>query len=124
MNYRNEKKYYAVMCKCGHTGSKKLYIPIEFGVVATDGREAAYIGRNIPRCKHLHKDCVLGVREVPFDEYALICKRNSEDSYLHCSSIQEQSQYNLSDRFVKEAKYIDEDEIEEETKSSLFFGKN
>ena len=124
MSYTNEKKYYAVKCKCGHTGSRKLYIPIEFGVIASSGKEAAFIGRQIPRCKHHHKDCVLDVREVSYEEYKIICNRNNEDPYLHCKSIQEQSQYDLSDRFVKEPRYIDVDDIEEEQKISVFFGKN
>lgn len=39
----NVKKYYKVTCKCGHTGSKKTYIPITFPVVAINGKEAASI---------------------------------------------------------------------------------
>ncbi len=124
MNYRREKNYYAVTCKCGHTGSRKTYIPIEFGVVAANGKEAALIGRGIPRCKHNHKDCVLSVRKISYEEYILIRKRNIRDPYLRCSSIQEQSQYDLSDRFVKEDRYKDDDYEEEERKSMVFSGKH
>ena len=106
------KKYYAVECKCGHTGSKKTYIPIKFAVVASSGKEAAEKGRWIPRCKHHHKDCILGVEEISKEEYLLLLNQNSKDSYLHCTSIQEQSHYDLEDRFVKESRYQDDDDFE------------
>lgn len=124
MNYRIKKNYYAVTCKCGHTGSRKTYIPIEFAVIATTGKEAALIGRYIPRCKHDHKDCVLSVRKIDLDEYILIKKRNARDPYLRCTSIQEQAQYDLSGRLVQEKRYEEEDEEHEERKSMVFSGKS
>ena len=124
MNNENNKNYYAVTCKCGHTGSKQKYIPIEFGIIAHNAKEAASIGRKMPRCKHNHKDCVLRVRQVSRQEYIYIRKRNARDPHLQCTSIQEQSQYDLSDRFVPETRYLDDDTDEEERKSMVFSGKN
>ena len=127
MKYGKRNNYYAVCCKCGHTGSRRTYIPIEFGVIASSGKEAASIGRMIPRCKHNHKDCILSVRKISLEEYILIRKKNKNDPYLNCHSIQEQRQYNLSDRFISDNHFKDDrygDEYYEERKSNVFYGKN
>ena len=127
MNYGKRNNYYAVCCKCGHTGSRRTYIPIEFGVIASSGKEAAFVGRMMPRCKHNHKDCVLSVRKISLDEYILIIKRNNNDPYLNCHSIQEQRQYDLSDRFVSDSHFKDNrryNKDHEERKSNVFYGKN
>ena len=90
-----EKKYYSVTCKCGHVGAGRFYIPIEFGVVASSKKEAAEKGRWIPRCKHHHKDCILGVKEITRIEFLELNERNREDPYLKSHSIQEQRKYDL-----------------------------
>ena len=96
---QGEKKYYGVKCKCGHVG-RSHYIPIEFAVIACSKKEAAEIGRLLPRCKHHHKDCVLDVRELSLEEYEELSEANHNDPYLRCQSIQEQSDYDLSDRLM------------------------
>ena len=84
-------KYYMVIAKCGHVG-KKNYIPIKFAVMADSGKEAARIAREFPRVKHNHKDAILDVKHISYEEYLEIRKNNDEDPYLHCHSKQEQSQ--------------------------------
>lgn len=84
------KKFYAVTCKCGHAGSRNFYCQKTFPVQAESGKEAAQIARFIPRVKHHHKDCVLSVEEIGYDEFLLLRKANDNDPFLHCSSIQEQ----------------------------------
>ncbi len=96
------KKYYAVTCKCGHTDSKKLYIPITFGIIASNAKEAARIGRWLPRSKHHHKDCVLSVKEISCKQYKDLRIKNNKDPYLNCHSIQEQRMFDFSGRFVRE----------------------
>lgn len=120
----NERKYYAVKCKCGHVG-RDCYIPIEFAVIASSKKEAAEIGRNIPRCKHHHKDCILNVRELSYQEYIKLNKDNANDPYLHCKSIQEQSLFDLSDRLVADPHYRDENSRKEKEvqKHTIFQGK-
>ena len=110
----NEKKYYAVTCKCGHTGSRKTYIPITFPIRAYSGMQAAAIGRTKPRCKHDHKDCVISVKEVTRDEYKEICIRNANDPYLHCHSIQEQRLIDISDRLVADNHYYENQRVRKE----------
>lgn len=120
----SNKKYYSVVCKCGHTGSRMNYIPINFPICANNGKEAAAIGRNMPRCKHHHKDCILSVTEISYDEYKKLMVKNNEDPYLQCHSIQEQKQFDLFDRFVFDPHYDSDDEFElEEQKQKTFYGK-
>lgn len=82
--------YYAVIAKCGHIG-KKQYIPIKFAVIADNGKQAAKKVRNFPRVKHNHKNAILSVTKINFDEFIQINKKNDEDLYLKCHSKQEQS---------------------------------
>lgn len=121
-----ERKYYAVECKCGHTGSRRTYISIRFAVSAFSGKEAAAIGRSIPRCKHHHKDCVLNVSEISYQKFVELRKENSQDPFLRCHSIQEQEMYDLADRFVLDPHYQEinkEKRVREEQIHQTFHGK-
>lgn len=121
-----EKRYYEVECKCGHTGSRMYYIPIKFPVIAYNAKEAAAKARQFPRCKHHHKDCILNLKEIAYEEYIDLVKSNRNDPYLKCGSIQEQRQFDIFDRFVEDPHYyLYEDESEsEEQRHQLFIGKN
>lgn len=114
------KRYYAVTCKCGHVGRNK-YIPITFGIIADSKKKAAEIARNLPRCKHHHKDCVQEVIEIDIIKYKEIRERNNVDSYLNSSCIQEQRMNDISDRIynepVVETKKIDR------SKNNIYLGK-
>ena len=93
------KKYYAVECKCGHADSKKMCIYITFAVIADSKKEAAAIGRWIPRVKHNHKDAIRNVEEISYEEYLEIIKKNNDNPYLHCHSIQEQRELHIDYMF-------------------------
>lgn len=114
------KNYYKVKCKCGHVG-RSHYIAIDFPVTASSGKEAAEIARRIPRCKHHHKDCVLEVTKISYEEYICIYKDNNEDPYLKCGSIQEQRDIDISDRLVEET--CPEQIIREDSRHKVFSGK-
>lgn len=101
------QKYFKVTCKCGHTGSKKTYIPITFPVKAINGKEAASKARWIPRCKHHHKDCVQKVVECTYEEYIELIEINKTNPYLSCKCIQDQRRLNIESQFVEETQYID-----------------
>ena len=120
-----KEKFYSVKCKCGHTGSRMYYIAIDFPVKADNGRDAATIARQMPRCKHNHKDCVLEVKEISFKDYKELYKKNGNDPYFKCNSIQEQKRHNLSDRLIEDPHYFElrEKEEREEPKKQRFFGK-
>ena len=77
----------------------------------------------MPRCKHHHKDCVLSVEEISYDQYEILKSINQNDPYLRCTSIQEQQLYDLSDRLIVDTHYMDEDEERETQVHQRFFGK-
>ena len=114
------KNYYKVKCKCGHVG-RKYYIAIDFPVIARNGKEAAEIARRIPRCKHHHKDCVLEVTTISYEEFLYLYKNNNEDPYLKCGSVQEQRDIDLSDRLVEENRF--EPITRENSRHKVFSGK-
>lgn len=90
--------YFMVIAKCGHVG-KRNYIPIKFAVHATDAKDAAKVTRDFPRVKRNHKDAILKVEKISYEEYLEIKKINDEDPYLKCKSKQEQNMIaNLSER--------------------------
>ncbi len=84
------KKYYAVEVKCGHVGKGK-FITVKFAIEAESGKEAAYIGRWMPRAKHHNKKCILSVTKVSYDDYLVLKKQNNANPYLHCQNKQEQN---------------------------------
>ncbi len=89
---KNElKKYFMVIAKCGHVG-KKNYIPIKFAVAAESGKEAAKKAREYSRVKHDHKDAILDVKEINYEDFLEIREMNNNDPYLKCHSRQEQNQ--------------------------------
>jgi hypothetical protein len=97
-------RYFAVKTKCGHVG-KAYYIPIDFAIRANDAKEAAEFARHIKRAKHDHKDCVLGVKEINYQQYLELREKNSKDPYLNCKNKQEQNMLDLSDRLVPDPHY-------------------
>ena len=84
------KNYYKVICKCGHVG-RKHYVPIQFAIIAENGKEAAKIGRNLPRVKHQHKDAVLNVIKINYEDYLELKEINNNDPYLKCKNKQQQN---------------------------------
>jgi hypothetical protein len=120
-------KYFKVTCKCGHTGTRRKYIPITFPVYAENACEAAAYARYKPRCKHHQKDCILEVKECTYDEYLDLIKLNRENPYLHCHCIQDQQLLHIEDQFVDEPNYVDEREIKfknvQESSKTYYYGK-
>ena len=95
-------KYYSVIAKCGHVG-RCNYIPIKFTVIAESGEEAARIVRKFKRVKHQHKDAILSVEEISYEEYLQIKEINNNDPYLKCKSKYEQKRIeNLEERFEED----------------------
>jgi hypothetical protein len=83
-----EDKYFIVTAKCGHV-RRANYIPIDFPVVAPNGKEAAAIARQLPRVKHDHKDAIISVIEVSGEEFARQRFINSNDPFLHIANRRE-----------------------------------
>lgn len=87
--YINTIRYYAVTTKCGHVGRNK-YIKITFAVIAESKKEAAKKAKYIPRVKHDHKDAILNIKEITYNEFLELLNENDNNEYLHCKNIQEQ----------------------------------
>lgn len=86
---KNQQKYYAVHCRCGHVGLNN-YIEIVFAVVAVNGKEAAAKARKFARVKHNKKNAIIDCYEITREEYDAIIETNKNDPYLKCKNIQEQ----------------------------------
>ena len=85
-----EIKYYAVTAKCGHVGKGK-YIEVTFAIEATSGKEAAKIGRMMPRVKRDHPQAIISVERINLEEYIELANSNAENPYLQCKNKQEQN---------------------------------
>ena len=85
-----EQKYYAVTAKCGHVRKSK-YIEVTFAIAAESGKEAAKIGRTMPRVKHDHPMAILDVVKISYEDYLELLEHNSNNPYLQCKNKQEQN---------------------------------
>lgn len=97
-------KYWLVTLKGGHVG-RNNYIVFSYPLYAESGKEAARIGRTLPRVKHDAKDAVLDVKKISLQEYILAKLQCDKDPYLHCVNRQEQAAYmdELSHRIYRNA---------------------
>jgi hypothetical protein len=84
-NVNVENKYFIVTAKCGHV-RRANYIPIDFPLVAPNGKQAAAIARQLPRVKHDHKDAILNVREVSQNEFTQQSFINKNDPFLRITN--------------------------------------
>jgi len=86
---KNEKKFYAVCCKCGHVRPTR-YVEITFAIIADNGKEAAEKARRIARVKHNKKYAILSCKEISKEEFDALNESNRNDPYLKCTNVQEQ----------------------------------
>lgn len=81
--------HYKVEAKCGHVG-RNNYIKKTFYLCANDKREAAYIVRWLPRVKHHHKDAIISVKEIDYEEYRLGLIDVHNDPYFNVHNSSDQ----------------------------------
>ena len=84
-----ETNYYIVKTKCGHVG-RNNYIIIDYPITASSKKEAAQNARHRPRVKHNHKDAIIEVREVDYNEYLQFKNQFRKNPYIKSSTIQQQ----------------------------------
>ncbi len=87
-----EERYYIITAKCGHVGSGK-FIRKNLTLIAANRKDAAAIGRKLPRVKHDWSDAIEDVREVSMEEYFKQRIKNYADPYFSVGNIQEQRLY-------------------------------
>ena len=109
-----KQKYYAVTTKCGHV-RKSRYVEVTFAIAAESGKEAAKIGRFMPRVKHDHPMAIVNVVKISYEEYLELKENNSNDLYLQCSSRQEQNRL-CPDIYSKVKELYEDDNDEYENK--------
>jgi hypothetical protein len=81
--------FYKVIAKCGHVGKTRYYKGV-FYLKAENGKDAAAKARQLPRVKHNHKDAILAVQKVGYDEFITGKKEQSENPYFKCKNSTEQ----------------------------------
>jgi hypothetical protein len=87
-----DMNYFEVTAKCGHVGRDSFYKGL-FYVQAENGSEAALKVRYLPRVKHDHKDAILSVSKISFDEFKVGQAAHKENPFFSCSSVQEQREF-------------------------------
>ena len=116
---KNEQKYYAVHCKCGHVRPNR-YVEIVFALKAKNGKEAAKIARGFARVKHNKKSAIIDCYEISLEEYERILKTNKNDPYLHCKNIQEQRLIGgFESRILKEPEVVNFKKSKKERKALI-----
>lgn len=114
--------YYAVKTKCSHVGKGK-YIEVTFPIEAESGKDAAIIGRNMPRVKHDHKYAILEVKKINKEEFDELKKEASLNPYLKCKNVQQQRM--LCPWIYKDVKYLyEEKNYDKERKQRIKMIKN
>lgn len=107
------KKYFAVTVKFGHVGQHKCIIKT-VPLTAESGKEAAYLARWMPRVKHHDKHAIIDVKEIDLEAYFILMIEKSLDPYFQCKNIQEQR--NECEGIEDEVQYMEEDEIDYESR--------
>ena len=107
------KKYFAVTVKFGHVGQHKCIIKT-VPLTAESGKEAAYQARWMPRVKHHDKHAIIDVKEIDLETYFILMIEKSLDPYFQCKNIQEQR--NECEGIEDEVQYMEEDEIDYESR--------
>ena len=82
-------KYFKVTAKFGHVGRNKYYEAAVY-IEAQTAKEAALQARLKPRVKHNHKDAILSVDELDYQEFICGQALMRENPYFGCRSVQEQ----------------------------------
>lgn len=86
------KKYFAVTTRYGHVRKGK-YIEITFAIAAESGKDAAIIGRAMPRVKRDNPMAIVDVKELSYEDYLILLEDNNNNPYLKCKNKQEQNMY-------------------------------
>lgn len=79
-----EKKYYAVVVKCGHVGAGK-FVPILFSVNATSQEMAIELAKRMSRVKKENKSIILGIKQINNITALALEHINDCDPYMYCS---------------------------------------
>ncbi len=102
--FRNN--FYAVTCKCGHTGKARSYTPVTFAVMASNPYQAEVIARNIPRVKHGSPTAVISLKPISHRRFLEVIRKNKLNLFLQCRSMEEQKEKGAEIRIEREAEAL------------------
>lgn len=83
------QRYFVATMKGGHV-RRSHYVVFWHYMKACSFEEAKEICKNLPRAKKDHKDFILEMKEITYEEYLEGRKKELNDPYLRCSNRQEQ----------------------------------
>jgi hypothetical protein len=106
--------FFKVKAKCGHVG-KTYYFEGIFHIKAENAKEAAAKGRQMPRVKHDHKDAILSVTQLSYEEFKAGCAKRDNTPYYHCTNKQEQSEVyeNIAYGIFEESEFLQDQSAED-----------
>lgn len=82
--------HFKVTAKFGHFGRNNYYEGVVY-IRANTAKEAALYVRWLPRVKHHHKDAILSVEKIDYQQYWQGRAAMRSNPYFWCHSIQEQN---------------------------------
>ena len=98
--------FFEVQAKCGHVGRNK-YVIKKFFIKTDTAKRAAAIIRRAPRVKHNHKDAIIEVRKIDYQEYVEGIRENEKDDYFHIHNSSDQKRIAKND-IIDEVCYKEE----------------
>lgn len=96
-------KYFAVTCRCGHVGNGN-FIPFTFAVAADSILEAQKKAVSIPRVKHDSALAIINSKEISFEDFTMLQKKNALDPYLKAKNKKDMKNENITSRIVRVTK--------------------
>lgn len=88
--------FFKVQAKCGHVG-RNNYIVKQFFVRADSAKLAAKYIRRAPRVKHHHKDAIISVEKIDYEEYVQGVIKNQGDPYFNVYNTSDQKRVPIED---------------------------
>ena len=98
-------KYYLVEAKCGHVRRSQCTYK-KLPIKAKTAKEAADIARNTPRVKHDHKDAIIDVKEISYEEFLELKKEHDSDPYFQATCSADQKRIDMYDEIVPDPHYV------------------
>ena len=116
-----ELKYYAVLCKGGHTKNSNSFMPILTPQKAASAKAAAQLVRYKGRIKHDSKNAIIFVAEITREQYETLKRIDKKDPYINPTLKRERDVFGntLASRELKESW-----EIKEYTSTTDLRGSN
>ena len=107
-NKTKETKFFKATIKGGHI-RRSHYVIFWHYIRANSSKEAAEICKSLPRAKKDHKDFIINIEEITFEEYQNGYAEELNDPYLQCRNKQEQDKIIelIQERIIPDPHYFE-----------------